>query len=182
MSVPAGKRKQSRFEAQHHFYRLRQEVTTLMMLDFGFSEEKYRAAIERYRESHRNAQDVDAVTARYERKCVAFKTWFIDQECGAISKILRQIECEFTMGNAIYPSETAAKLMEYCERRRHIDAAIGACYCLKQELQYVIRTLPVDLNKYTRFSEAIDMQISLYKGVRQADNRFLRPKKQTKKQ
>jgi hypothetical protein len=66
--------------------------------------------------------------------------------------------------------------MEFCERRKHIDEAIAQCYVLKQELQYIIRTLPVDLNKYERFAAAIDKQIALYKGVRQADNRLLRQK------
>lgn len=49
MGVPKGKRKLSRFEAAHHYYRLRSEVTNLMLQDFGFSEEKYRKSIERYR-------------------------------------------------------------------------------------------------------------------------------------
>ncbi len=48
MSVPKGKRKESRFEAQYHFYRLREDVTNLMLLDFGFSEEKYQKSIERH--------------------------------------------------------------------------------------------------------------------------------------
>ena len=66
--------------------------------------------------------------------------------------------------------------MEYCERRKHINEAIAGCYVLKQELNYVIRTLPVDINKFKRFSELIDEQIALYKGVRQKDNRFLKKK------
>jgi len=35
----------------------------------------------------------------------------------------------------------------------------------------------VDINKYERFAAAIDEQINLYKGVRQADNRLIRPRK-----
>ena len=70
--------------------------------------------------------------------------------------------------------------MEFCERRKHIDEAIAQCYVLKQEIHYIIRTLPVDLNKYERFAVSIDEQIALYKGVRQADNRLLKPKKNNK--
>ena len=66
--------------------------------------------------------------------------------------------------------------MEFCERRKHVDEAIAQCYVLKQELQYIIRTLPVDLNKYERFAVEIDKQIALYKGVRQSDNRLLKQK------
>lgn len=176
MSVPKGKRKESRFEAQHHFYRLRADVTNLMLLDFGFSEEKYRKHIERYQETHAQAENVDEVVARYQKKCDSFKKWFIDRECDAVLKILRRIESEFTAGNSIYPSETPAKVMEFCERRKHIDEAIAQCYVLKQELQYVISSLPVNINKYERLSVDIDKQIALYKGVRQSDNRLLKQK------
>ena len=178
--VPKGKRKQSRFEAQHHYFRLRSEVTNLMLLDFGFSAEKYQKSIERYREAHKSSQNVDEVVSRYRKKCESFTKWFIDKECDAVLGILRKIESEFTAGNSIYPSETPAKIMEFCERRKHIDEAIAQCYVLKQEIHYIIRTLPVDLNKYERFAVSIDEQIALYKGVRQADNKLLKPKKNNK--
>ena len=177
MSVPKGKRKQSRFEAQHHWFRLRDDVTELMLLDFGFSQEKYARQIEHYREAHRSAEDVNAVVEKFEKKCESFHKWFIDRECDIVLEILRDIECEFTLANSIYPSDTLARLAEFIVRRHHMNKAIGYCYTLKQEINYIIRTLPVDINKFERFGESIDLQISLYKGVRQADNRFMRPKK-----
>lgn len=180
MSVPKGKRRQSRFEAQHQFYKLRTEVTTLMLLDFGFSSEKYYAQIERYREMHKAADNVDEVVARYQKKCESFNKWFIDKECDIVLEILRNIESEFTQANSIYPSDTPARLAEYIQRRSHLNNAIAHCYVLKQEINYIIRTLPVNLNKYKSFAEMIDLQISLYKGVRQADNRFIKEKKKPK--
>ena len=177
MSVPKGKRRQSRFEAQHHYYKLRDEVTLLMLRDFGFSPEKYQETIEWYRRCHESAEDVDEVVARYEKKAESFNKWFIDRECDAVLEMLRNIETEFTQGNSIYPSDTPAKLLEFLVRRHHMNNAIAGCYALKQEINYVIRTLPVDKNKYERFGESIDKQIALYKGVRQSDNRFLRERK-----
>ena len=177
MSVPKGKRRQSRFEAQHHYYKLRDEVTLLMLRDFGFSSEKYQETIEWYRRCHESAEDVDEVVARYEKKAESFNKWFIDRECDAVLEMLRNIETEFTQGNSIYPSDTPAKLLEFLVRRHHMNNAIAGCYALKQEINYVIRTLPVDKNKYERFGESIDKQIALYKGVRQSDNRFLRERK-----
>ena len=120
---------------------------------------------------------MDAVVGRYEKKCEAFNKWFIDQETEAVISILRQIENEFTLANSVFPSDTPAKLSEFIVRRYHMNKAIGSCYMLKQEINYVIRTLPVDINKAERFDEAINKQIKLYKGVRQADNRFLKTKK-----
>ncbi|MBP3265957.1 MAG: hypothetical protein J6L84_03300 [Clostridiales bacterium] len=177
MSVPKGKRRQSRFEAQHHYYRLRDEVTRLMLQDFGFSPEKYQQTIDYYRRCNESAENVDEVVARYEKKAESFNKWFIDKECDAVLQMLRDIETEFTQGNSIYPSDTSAKLIEFITRRYHINNAIAGCFALKQELNYIIRTLPVDLNKFERFGDAIDKQIALYKGVRQADNRFLRERK-----
>lgn len=177
MSVPKGKRNESRFEAQHHFFKLRKEVTDLMLLDFGFSVEKYEKQIDHYRASCEYTENAEEITARYQKKCDSFNKWFIDKECDAVLEILRNIEREFTLGNSIYPSDTPAKLSEFIERRRHIDAAIGWCYVLKQEINYIIRTLPVDLNKYERFADAIDRQVALYKGVRKADNRLLKTKR-----
>ena len=177
MSVPKGRRQESRFEAQHHYYRLRSEVTTLILQDFGFSEEKYKKDIDRYRQNHETANNVDEVVERWQKKSDSFSRWFIDCEAEAVLDILRSIEREFTLGNSIYPSETPAKIMEFCMRRYHVNKAIGYCYTLKQELNYIIRTLPVDLNKFERFAEEIDRQIALYKGVRQSDNRLIKPKK-----
>jgi len=177
MSVPKGRRKESRFEARHNFYKLRDEITAMVLNDFGFSEEKYRKKMEKYRHDHRNDANIDDIVARWERKNASFKKWYIDEEAKAILDILREIEKEFTIGNSIFPSDTVAKLPEFLTRRQHMNRVIGLCYALKQEIQYVIRTLPVDLNKYERFAVMIDAQIALYKGVRQADNRLIKSRK-----
>ena len=176
MSVPKGRQKPSRFEVSHHFYKLRRETTTLVLLDFGFSEEKYRKAIERYRECHAGTDNVDEVVARYEKKCETFNRRFIDQEGDRVISLLSEISREFTMGNSVYPSETPAKIVEFVIRRYHMNRAIGLCYALKQEINFIFETLPVNLDKAERFDDAINEQIRLYKGVRQADNRFLKKK------
>ena len=179
MSVPKGRRKQSRFEAQHHFYRLRQDVTDLILNDFGFSPEKYMKQMAKYRDSHINISNADEVLERWQHKSATFIRWFIDDEGKVILDLLRDIERNFTMGNSIYPSETPSKLFEFLERRKYINRAIGLCYTLKQEINYILRTLPVDFNKYERFDTSINEQIALYKGVRQSDNRLLKPKNGT---
>ena len=174
MSVPKGKRNLSRFEAQHHFYKLRDEITALVLNDFGFAQHKQDKKMEHYKEAHKCAENLDEVMERWKTKNETFIRWFIDEEGKMVLALMRQIEREFTAGNSIYPSETPAKLFEFIERRKHMNNAIGLCYTLKQEIHYIIRTLPVDLNRYTHFAEAIDEQIALYKGVRQSDNRLLK--------
>jgi len=177
MSVPKGRQKESKFEASHQLFKLRDEVTKLVLYDFGFSAKKYRAQIEKFREWHKNDPNVEEQVANMQQRCESFEKWFIDEEGRAVLDLVRRVEEEFAIGNSIYPSETPARLMEFLVRRWHVNRAIGLCYALKREINYVIRTLPVDINKYDRFAKAIDQQVALFKGVRKADNRLIRPHK-----
>ena len=176
-NTPKSKRSPTKFEAEHNFYALRDQVTQLMLIDFGFSEEKFKRSIEKYRNNHKSSANVDEVVTRYQKKSEAFTKFFIDYECKAILDILRDISREFTLANSIYPSnKTPSLISEYCQRRKHLNEAIGLCYTLKQEIQYVIRALPIDMNKYKLYDDLINKQIALFKGVRKADNRFLKSK------
>ena len=176
-NVPKGRQDKSRFEARHQLFKLRDEVTKLVLYDFGFSAKKYQEQIEKWQEWHKNDENCEEIVARMRQRCESFEKWFIDEEGRAVLDLMRRIEEEFTVGNSIYPSETPAKLIEFFVRRLHINKAIGLLYALKHEIHYVIRTLPVDINRYEPFAEAIDRQIALFKGVRKADNRLLRPRK-----
>ena len=173
-NVVKSKRKKTRFEADHNMIKLRDEVTKLCVTDFGFSVEKAKNRRDHFAKSHENLDNLDEVLARYDKKIDSFDKWFIDEEARAILSILRELTKEFTLGNSIYPNNGISKLFEYLERRKHMTRAIGLCYTLQHEIQYVIRILPVDKNKYKRFSEMIEKQVALIKGVRKADNRFLK--------
>jgi hypothetical protein len=47
VSVPKRKRKQSQFEVIKHFYRLRKDITDLLLRDFGYSQTKRLTAMRR---------------------------------------------------------------------------------------------------------------------------------------
>ena len=179
-NVPKSQQKESDFETSHHLYNLRDEITRLTCNSFGFSKEKYQKQIEKFREWHKNDPKCNEIVAGMEAKCEAFNDWFITEERTAILDMLRMIQTEFSVGNSIFPSETPARLLEFLVRRYHMNRAIGYCFALKQEIQYVIRVLPVDINRYEHLSKAIDKQVALLKGVRQADNRLIRPIKNRK--
>ena len=175
--TPKSQRSPTKFEAEHNLYALRDSITELIILDFSYSTEKYKEKIEKYRESHKTAANVDEVVARYMRKRDSFDRFFVDEMSRTVLDITRRISMEFTAANSIYPSQTSAsKISEYCQRRKHLNEAIAQCFVLKQEINYAIRTLPVDINKYKRFDDAINKQIALFKGIRKADNRFLKDK------
>ena len=167
------------FVAEKNLWDLRDDITDLMLLEFGYDERKYDQLIEWYQKNHASASNVDEVVERYRRKNEAYKKRFIDHEFDKVSELMEHIQTEFSIANSIHPApDSAATIMEYCERRLHMDLAIGYCFALKNEIQYIIRKLPVNINKFTPFGERIDKQIALFRGVRQADNRFLKKKKQ----
>ena len=178
-NVPKSKRKPTTFEASHNLIKLRDEVTKLCMNDFGFSIDKATERRNRYYEQHSNQPNIDNTMKNYDKKLQSFEDFFIDDECKCVLQILRDIVHEFTLGNSIYPAKNALGIIEYVRRRKHMTKAIGLCFSLRHELNYILRTLPTDRNKYKNISELIDSEIALIKGVRKSDNRFLRNIKDT---
>lgn len=175
-SVPEGRRSLSDFQTDHDLAKLRDEVTRFVENQFGFSYEKYRAKIEKYRQAHSKDENVEAITRRYIEKCDFFKDKFVPREYDRVLDIIADMDSAFTMGNSIFPSDTPARFFEWLMRRIYINIAISKAYVLKREINYVIRTLSVDINKYYGFAKKIDHLVSMMKGVRRADNRFLKAK------
>ena len=142
MGVVKAKRKESPMEVFHHAYRLRKDLTDVLLRDFGMV----------------NTSVTDEQREYYQ--------WFIVNERNAITNILRSLVGNLTMANAIFPTTIA----ECDERRIYQDRALGNLAVLMQELQYVITTLPVNVNKYTNFVEPIRRETNLIKGWRKSDN------------
>lgn len=178
-NVVKSKRQKTQFEANHNLIKLHDEVTKMCFNRFGFSVNKSEKNREKYRQQCKDLPNSDELMQMYDEKTSMFNDWFIKRECCKIMNIFDNLYTEFTLGNAIYPSNVSL-LLEYLERRRHMDNAIGLCYCLRNEVNYIARTITADKNKYKNISELIEAQIKLIKGVRQSDNRFLKDLKNTR--
>ena len=171
MSVLKSKRKASQFEVFHHLTKMRKEVTDLLLRDFGFDLDKATKKVGRTFGGRSLEELSPEEKDRYEKllkKYLAFAEWFIIDERKVIIDCMRTITEDVYVANSIYPTCRE----ELTERRLHQDRAIGQCYRLTQELQYVIETLPVDVNKYLRFAEMIQTEVNLIKGWRKSDNKF----------
>lgn len=171
MSVLKNKRKASQFEVFHHLYKMRRDITELLLRDFGYSYEKSDKRLLKRFNGRGYADLTEAEQLQYDRlkqRWEAFDDWFIYDERQVIVDCLREITKHVFIANSIYPTCEE----EYIQRRLHQDEAIGQCYRLTQELQYAIETLPVDVNTYLQFGEAIQTEINLIKGWRKADNKF----------
>ena len=173
MSVLKSKRKASQFEVFHHFYKMRKEVTDLLLIDFGYDYNRAENKVAKMFGGRSYTELTPEEKSRYDRlmeKNRAFDEWFIEDERKVIVDCLRSIGENVFLANSIYPTY----MEELIERRLCQDKAIGLCYRLTQELQYAIETLPVDVNKYLRFAEMIQTEINLLKGWRKSDDKFKR--------
>lgn len=173
MSVIKRKRNESQFEVFHHFYKVRKEMTDLLLRDFGFSEKKsdlYLAKLLGNRSLEELSDNEKEHYVTRFRKIESFNDWFIMDQRQTVMSCLRSVQENIFLANSIYPLYQE----ELIQRRIYQDIAIGQCYRLLQELQYAIETLPVDINIYTRFAESIDKEIHLIKGWRKSDNKFSR--------
>ena len=179
-NVPKSKRKETNFITETNFKSLSKEIADLILNDFGYRGNKTQYKIDRYYNKHITDPNVNEICDVLNKKKESFETWFIDEEARRILDILRDIQKEFSLGNSIYVSENPSKLFDFIARRYHITKAIGLCYDLKQEINFVIEILPVDKNRFVNFNKKINYQIALYKGVRQASNKFLKHKEENK--
>lgn len=173
MSVLKAKRKPSQFEVFHHFYKMRKEITDLLLRDFGYDLERADSKALKIFGGKPYEELTPEEKARYDKvkaKNEAFAEWFIHDERQIVVDCLRTIGEEIFVANSIYPT----CMEELIERRIRQDRAVGQCYRLTQELQYAIETLPVDVNKYLRFADLIQTEINLLKGWRKSDNKFKR--------
>lgn len=172
MSVLKSKRKSSQFEVFHHLYKMRKEVTDLLLRDFGYDLERADKRIDKMFGNKPYEELTPEEKVRYDKlkaKNQSFDEWFIADERQVVVDCLRTITEEVFVANSIYPT----CMEELVERRIHQDRAIGQCYRLTQELQYAIETLPVDVNKYLRFADMIQTEINLLKGWRKSSKNSL---------
>lgn len=99
-----------------------------------------------------------------------YPAWLVEKTRSNILDILENLIMNITMANSIFPVCVA----EFNERRIRQDRAIGNCYQLFQEMQFVISVFPVNAQKYMRYTDMIEKEIALLKGWRKSDNKILR--------
>lgn len=171
MAVLKSKRKPSKFEVFHHLYKVRREITDLLLRDFGYSFPKEEKRLLKRFGNRPYGELTDTEKAHWDRlktRWEAFDEWFIKDEREVIIDCLRDITKHVFIANSIYPMYPE----ELIQRRVHQDEALGQCYRLLQELQYTIEVLPVDVNAYTRFAEMVQAEINLIKAWRKSDNKL----------
>ena len=179
-NVLKNQRPSSPFLVLTHALNMRKEMTQALLIDFGYHPEPI---------DYPDLPDDFEEMEEWQKKNVLYKQeklinrletqeelrwWFLDKSRNAILDCIMQLIKNIALANAVY----ITNMDEYRERRIYQNRAIGCCGVLAQELQYLIETIPVDTNKYTRFDKMITEQINLLKGWRKSDNKV---KKQLEK-
>lgn len=114
--------------------------------------------------------DAETLAAKEAIREETFNAWLIRQSCEKIATQCVELVSNLRTANTIWPTYMA----EYLERRLCMDRALGTCNALQSELQFIAEEVYADKNKFTPLALEIEAVFLKIKGLRQADNRFLR--------
>ncbi len=172
MSVPASKRGKSKTEFFHSAYKLNDEITQLLLRDFGLKtiSRDLNAFTYKSKMSEEDRQTFTDLSNKYHINVEsAYPYWLIDYYRHCILHILEQLISNIIVANTIYANSER----EFYDRRHYQWLAIANCYQLLQAMQTVIRNLPVDAEKYMRYVDMIEAEIESLKAWKKSDNRIL---------
>jgi hypothetical protein len=153
LSVLKNKRGLSRMEFYHTARQLREDITNMLLRDFGIRDKIRKIKTE----------DNKEVTIIEE-----YPAWIITYFRTNILDILFKLTQNITAGNSIYPVNDD----EVRIRRQYQTEAIGNCEQLLNEMQFCADVFPVKLEKFLPFVDKIDFEIALLRGWRKSTNRI----------
>jgi hypothetical protein len=155
MSVLKNKRGLSKLEFYHNARKLREDITNLLLRDFGVRDKVRKI---------KTPENMEVTIIE------GYPDWLIVYFRQSIINILKNLMLNITAGNTIYPTT----LDELALRRRYQTGAIVNCEQLLQETLYCSDVLPVKLEKLIPFAGAIEFEIKLLKGWRKSSNELAR--------
>lgn len=173
MSVPKGRRNLSDMEFFHVGLKIRKELTTLLLRDFGLKRKNWDVRIleKKYRMNDIDSIEFETLMQSYgiDHLILAeFPDWYLSKVRDKIyDKCDNLLDC-IVKANSIYPVIEEEKI----ERRLLQDRAIGECYSLLHELQFIGDILPVNYERYIPYIELINKEINYLKGWRRHTNKM----------
>jgi hypothetical protein len=153
MSVLKNRRTLSKLEFYRTARKLREDITNLLLRDFGVRDKVRKIKTE-------DNMEITIIEG--------YPDWLIITFRQNIMQILRNLMMNITAGNTIFP----ANRDELNLRRRYQTGAIINCEQLLQEFQYCADILPVKLEKFLPYVETIELEIRLLKGWRKSNGKI----------
>lgn len=172
MSVLAKDRKESKLHVLSHIEVVRKEFHRLFTFNFGYSD---KIAVSQVRRDHQIYMKTDDMRPeQLDRFRELIKAYKADALCELayskryITDAFRQIEAHLYIANSIYPTYAE----ELSLRRCHQDEALGICYAVLKELEYIMDVLPVKASKYPKYIDLVNSEINYIKGWKSSNNKF----------
>lgn len=171
MSVLKSKRTISPMEFWKNAIDLRKQVTEWMMRDFGTKKNVKHIQSNIQGMAEEDVEAVNGILAKYGKSPrqlqSVYPEWFMMQEINFIGRELFELCDNIAHANSVYVVYEVDK----CQRREYQNRAIGNCYALKQEMQFLIETVGTDVNQIGDITAKIEREIALLKGWKKADGR-----------
>lgn len=173
LSVPKNQRKKSSKEFFYNAYKLNDEITTLLLRDFGVK--SINRDLKTFTHSAKMSQEdrcaFNGLCAKYNIDVeTEYPAWLLDYYREWILQILREFINNLTQANTIYPGTRE----EYLFRKKYQWMAQGNCYQLLQALQTAVRVLPVDAEKYMPYVGKILDELESIKNWKKSDAKRFR--------
>ena len=99
-----------------------------------------------------------------------FPSWLIDKERDYFMNLLRDLIRNICVANTIRITNSE----EYYKRRNYQNEAICNCENLLQEMQYIIYVCHPNVERYMKYVDMIEYEITLLKGWRKSDNKIVK--------
>ena len=152
---------------------IRKDLTEWMMRDFGTTRNKKSVKQVIKDIAPEDQKTIDEIFIKYGRSPNKeyqgeYPEWFMDHERDVILRILQELMENIIRANSIYVSK--GNRTEYELRRAYQDKAIGCCFALFQELQFMKSVFNTDSNRFETILESIDKEVDLLRGWRQSNN------------
>lgn len=173
MSVIKNLRNLSSMQFYKNAIKLRKELTNWMIRDFGTTKNKKHIAQVVKDIDIEDEKKIAEILEKYGKGTKfqsEYPQWFISHEREVMIRLLQELVENITRANSIYVS--VGNITEYELRRAYQDKAIGCCYVIYQELQYITSAFGTDLNYLIPILESIEKEVDLLKGWRQSDNKL----------
>lgn len=156
MSVIKAKQRPTQYEPYIKAITLRRELTALMVRDFGYKPKPVSTYFKSGKKKPPKQYETDCQKRQKEEE---FFFWFCDNERDYITDLLRRLSHSIQMTVSIGEPQSKRELDD---KVSYYNEVIGTLESLYNELQYIIETLPVDINKYTSYSDSIDSLIDIF--------------------
>lgn len=171
MSVPKNRRTLADTAYYHNALKLREAILDLLIRDFGVKIRKndFKVLQKAHDISEEDVELLEHLCAKYriaEHILYDFPAWFMDYERKYLMGSLRRFMMHIRYADAI--TVKSDNMHEY--RRYHIIQARTECYMMMDEMDYIEKVFPIDMNKYLPLIDIIHYEIKLLNRLEKNDN------------